>query len=130
MEPINWNITLHRGASWRRRLTLALPGATSDNGYTPRRDITGCEARAEVAPKAGEPALISISETPSEDGSITIGDADGTLDLYISAIGTAKLEGRRAVWDVFLEWPGGQDVDKVAMGTVTIDLNVTDPTYD
>lgn len=131
MEPITGqDITLRRGASYRRRWTFALPGATAENNWMPRRDFTGCEARMEVRTRPGEVAMISISEETSEDGAITVGGDQGTLDIYISPVGTQKLEGRRAQWDMFIEWPSGLDVDKVLMGAVAIDANVTDPTHD
>ena len=126
MEPITDDITLHRGASWRRQYTLA---HSADPGDT--FDLTGCEARLEIRPKAGSDVLlISLSEEPSEDGSLDLTGTDGGISIYISPTATLKLTGKTAAWDLFLEWPSGLDVDKIVMGAVAIDPNVTDPTYD
>jgi hypothetical protein len=126
VEPITDDITLHRGASWRRQYTLARSADPLD-AY----DLTGCEARLEIRPKAGsETLLISISELVDDDGQITLGGTDGTISIYLSPAATLKLNVKSAAWDLFLEWPSGIDVDKIVMGAVAIDPNVTDPTYD
>lgn len=126
MEPaVLEDVTIRRGATWRRQLTF------TDTDVEPPElmDFTGCEARMEVRPRAGSETLFcSISEVPTDDGSITV-LPEGVLRLHLTPTATLKLAGRKAALDVFLEWPSG-DVDKVLMAGVTIDLNVTEPTHD
>jgi hypothetical protein len=119
------NIVIESGATWREGVTLMEP-----DGETPT-DVTGYEVRMEVRTRAGATeALISISEVAGEDGEVTVGDADGHLSLRITPTGTLKVRGlKKAVYDIFIELPGG-DVDKLLKGAVTVDPNVTDPTYD
>lgn len=145
MEPVVWNYTgevddagalvqgamWHRGATKRDLFTFALSGANEGNGFTPRRDLTGCEARMEVrTKKKGGTLILTISEEVSEDGQITINGPDGEVTYFVSKVGIAKLIGSTAWYDLFIEWPNGIDVDKGVMGQIAIDWNVTDPTYD
>lgn len=129
MEPTVQPIFISQGASWRLRAILQGPGSLADPPVP--RDLTGCEARMEIRPKAGSPTLwVSVNEIPDPDGSIVIGGADGTIDIFLSASGTNKITKEVAAYDLFLEWPNGQDVWKVLKGAVTCDLAVTEPTYD
>lgn len=124
MEPGVFNLTLSPGASYRHKWTFT--------EATVPIDFTGCEVRAEVRPKAGSDVLyISVNEIADAQGYITVGGATGEIDIFISADATKVLEGvRSAAWDLFIEWPNGEDVDKALKGKVIIDPSVTDPTYD
>src|SRR5690606_41679825 len=113
MDPIVWNFTgkdgadsaLHRGATKRRSFTFALPGATAENDWQPRRDLPGCEARMELRPAPGEALILSLSEVPTEDGQIDIDGPNGMVSFFISKVGSAKLEAGTVSYDIFLEYP-------------------------
>lgn len=130
MEPGVYAIALHQGASWRKTFTFAT--ANPDPTLDPIPvNLTGCEVRMDIRSRAGapDPALISLSELPTPDGSLTLGGAAGTLVIHLTAAATNRLRIKKAAYDIFLEWSNG-DVDKVVMGSVTIDPAVTEPTYD
>lgn len=124
MEPGIFNLPLSPGASYRHKWTFTEASVPID--------FTGCEARAEIRPKAGSETLyISVNEIATADGYIVISGPTGEVEVFISADATKRLEGvRSAAWDLFLEWPNGEDVDKALKGKVIIDPSVTDPTYD
>lgn len=125
MDVGEYNPVISARASWRKTLTF---------NATPALDFTGCEARSEVRNKKGGSTLyISVSETPSEDGYILIPfDGDPTkIHVYFSPTATARLQAARtAYWDIFIEYPNGEDVPKALEGQVEIDKSVTDPSYD
>jgi hypothetical protein len=124
MEPGKFDLSLSPGASYRHKFIFT--------DGTSAIDFTGVEVRAEVRPAPASPTLyISINETPSADGYIIIDGPLGEIDIFISADATERLRDvRKAAWDMFIEWPNGEDVDKALKGRVLIDPSVTDPTYD
>jgi hypothetical protein len=125
MEPGVYHLRISPRGSVRTLFAFAEPDATPV-------DFTGAEARVEVrnAPDGGT-LYLSISETPSPDGYITVGATPGQIALFFTAESTDRLAGvRRAYWDLFVEFPNGEDVVKMMKGRVLIDPSVTDPTHD
>jgi len=122
--PDIYNISIYRGASWK-----ALFEVTDSLGAVV--DITGCKLRAQIRTKPGavDPAILDLN-TPDE---ITITDApNGKFKIFISrvkiidAFDFTSLE-KEYEWDLFIEWPNGEDVDCWWQGNVLVDPNVTEP---
>lgn len=124
MDAGTYNPVISPRGSWRRSFTF-----TAD----PAIDFTGCEARSEIRDaREGTTLFASVSETQGEDGYILIPDGQpDRVQVFFSATATARLGGaRRAYWDLFVEYPNGQDVQKVLQGKVTISHSVTEPSHD
>lgn len=124
MDAGTYNPVISPRGSWRRTFTF---------NADPAIDFSGCEARAEIRDaREGAVLFASVSETHSGDGYITIPDDDvNKLQVFFSATATARMkEARRAYWDLFVEFPNGQDVQKVLQGKVTISHSVTEPSHD
>ena len=131
MDPGKYNPKMSPRGSWRKAFTFTLPGALPTDPRIPM-PLTGCEARAEVRPAPeSDTLLISVNEVPGPNGYITIDEPNGIIEVFISAVATEVLEGMRsAAWDLFIEWPNGEDVDKALYGKVSVLPSVTDPSHD
>ena len=126
MDAGVYDITLSPRGSYRRHFEFI-----EDDGVTPV-DFTGCEARMEIRPRPESATLyISINEVPTADGDITLGGSAGTIDIFTTAEATDTLANvRGAYWDLFVEYPNGEDVVKFMKGKVKIDASVTEPSHD
>ena len=126
MDAGVYDITLSPRGSYRRHFEFI-----EDDGVTPV-DLTNCEARMEIRPRPESATLyISINEVPTADGDITLGGSAGTIDIFITAEATDTLANvRGAYWDLFVEYPNGEDVVKFMKGKVKIDASVTEPSHD
>lgn len=116
MAAFKFRLEIDQGATFRRRFVWK-------TGTPPVPvDLTGCTARMQIRPDITSDEV--LVELTTENGGITLGDADGTIDLYISAEDTAKVEAAIGVYDLELVTADG-DVDRVLSGTVTISPEVT-----
>lgn len=85
---------------------------TSD-GVTPR-DLTGYTAKLQVRPTAGGAVILTADSTA---GTITLGGAQGTIQLAVPAATTAALTGwSSAVYDLLLTAPGPGAVTRLVEG--------------
>jgi hypothetical protein len=124
--PATYNISIFRGGSWKQTFVVQ-----DDQVPAQAVDITGCKLRAQIrtTPGATDPAILDLN-TPSE---ITITDAvNGEFRIFISRsqILTAfpiTSKEKEYEWDLFVEWPNGEDVDPWWQGSVLVDPNVTEP---
>lgn len=124
MDAGTYNPVISPRGSWRKRFTF---------NADPAIDFTGCEARAEIRDNVeGLELYASVSEEPSEDGYITIPAGDPyKLEVFFSTEATARMkDAKKAYWDLFVEFPNGEDVVKMIKGKVTIDYSVTEPSHD
>ena len=124
MDAGTYNPIISPRGSWRKLFTF-----TAD----PALDFTGCEARAEIRDKVeGTELYASINEVVSADGYITIpADETNQIEVFFSATATESLKtAKTAVWDLFVEWPNHEDVNKLLKGKVVIDFSVTEPSHD
>jgi hypothetical protein len=130
IEPGKFDLKISTRASYRHKWTFMEP--QPDPAPPAPIDFTDCEARAEIRPAPESDTIyISVNEIANEQGYLIIDGPAGEIDIYLSVEATAVLAGvRKASWDLFVEWPNGEDVDKVLKGRVIIDPSVTDPTYD
>ena len=85
-------------------------------------DLTGCSARMQV--RAELPSTTVLLELTTENGGITLGGIDGTVALYVSATDTAAIRWESGVFDVEVEWPGG-DVSRIVQGSISVSPEVT-----
>jgi hypothetical protein len=86
-----YNITCQQGATFSRFITMRYPDPASpptDPTYLPY-NLTGHTARMQVRRTVDSPTPI-VSLTTA-NGGITLGGADGTIEIIISAANTALL---------------------------------------
>lgn len=123
MAAVNVCLEIEQGAKWYKRFVRR------DKASNDPIDVTGLEARMHVRKeKTDDDILLTLSSLgdPDDDGTITLGGVEGTIELEIGAATTATLEFSRAVYDLELYDPNDLDnVIRVIEGDFRVDLNVT-----
>lgn len=114
MPAGKYTMIIEQGATFARLMTY------KDSSGEPF-DLTGCTARMHVRD------LID-SETPvleltTENGAITLGGTDGTIELILSPAQTSTIVSD-GIYDIEVVYPTG-DVDRVLQGKVILDKQVT-----
>lgn len=87
---LQWNTDAAAGSLWRRQFTFYVNG---DGG--PLIDLTGLTWEFVVRPNTTDttsPALISVTTTPSAQGSITVDLPTSTLTVTLTPAATAPLK--------------------------------------
>jgi len=108
-------LTIDQGATYSQTITWKDP---SKNAI----DLTGYTARMQIRGKrTSTSATLSLT---TENGGITLGDAEGTIALYISATDSAALEVGTYVYDLELIEPSG-GVQRLLMGNFLVRGEVT-----
>lgn len=107
-------LTIDQGADLDRLLTW------TDSDGTPI-DLTGWAARMEIRSKPGG-SLYAAFDT--DDGSIVLGDAAGTIRITASAATTSAWTWARGVYDLELT-DGAGKVTRLIQGSVTLTPEVT-----
>lgn len=125
------NLYLEQGATFTRSFTYypADSVEVDDDGDVtiigPPYDLTGCTARMQIRRRPGGTVLLSLS---SDGGTITLGDAAGTVEMSAAETLTTAIPFRprqyEAVYDLEIEFPDGR-VDRVIEGAVTVSPDVT-----
>ncbi len=110
--PADLNFTVYTGATFFQSITWE-----NEDG-TPV-DLTGYTAAMQA--KAGSVTLININ---TDNGGITLGGVDGTIELLISAEDTSVLPSANCKYDLLLTSSGGF-VYPLLGGTLTIRQGVT-----
>lgn len=107
---------IYQGATWRHTLTWKTGDATPQPV-----DLTGYTARmqAQRRNQASAPPFIMLT---TENGGITLGGAEGTVTLQLSAQATAALQ-ENGVYDLELEDSNGV-VTRLLMGNIVISKEV------
>lgn len=87
-------------------------------------NITGWKARMQIRQKVSSTdAVLSLS---SDDGTIVLGDAAGTIKAKITAVASAALTIKTGVYDLELVPPSGEDdAFRLIEGAVTVSPEVT-----
>ena len=120
IEPINIDLTIYQGATFRRKWSVT---RTSDNSpYS----MTSWTARMQIrAKKKDDTFLLELTTTETDDGVITLENTidESTITIYISPATTAALTSG-GVYDLELVDTGG-DVVRIMEGKVTLSLEVT-----
>lgn len=122
------NFNLDQGQTFRWSFIWATAGATPEAPVIPYV-VTGCTARMQVRAKYGTEVLLELT---TEDAGITLGPADGQVQLFITdeqtdALGSSEdpLKPRKIVkYDLEIVFPSG-DVMRVIQGEITFDPNIT-----
>jgi hypothetical protein len=113
------DITIQKGA------TFIYPILIWTDNRTSRKNLTGFTAELKIKRKLpnGDLETTSIIELTTENGGITIGGLEGTIDLFISATTTATLLSANAFYD--LKLINGASIETALSGTATIKETVT-----
>lgn len=114
MPAGKYNIKVEQGATYHQVLTWSADGSPVN--------LTGWTARMQVRKTLPDPAIVWSLTT--ENGGITLGGADGTVALDITATDTDNLPGGYAVYDLELVSPGGT-VKRLLQGSFTVSPQVT-----
>lgn len=108
------NLTIQKNATFIYPIVV-----WSDNKLT-RKDFTGYTADLKIKRKLpnGELETTSIIELNTENGGISLGGTEGTIDLFISATDTGLLPSVNAFYNLRLI--NGEIIDIVLSGNVII----------
>jgi hypothetical protein len=110
------NLTIHQGASWDLTMTWKVgdpPAVVNLTGYT---------ARMQVREKVTSPGTMTSLTT--SNGKITLGGAQGTVVLALSATDTGALRPGNYVYDLELVSSSGY-VTRLVEGKVRVTPEVT-----
>lgn len=114
--PFKVNLTIYQGSTFRWRATLK-----SGSPAVPV-DLTGYTARMQI--RTTVDAAAAEVDLTTENGGITLGDAAGTIDLYLTAAATTLYAWPEGVYDLELIAPNG-DVTRRLRGGVVVSPEVT-----
>lgn len=122
------DLPIDQGETFRWAFVFATRPEVEGDPWVPV-DLTGCTARMQVREKYGSEVLASVT---TEDGGITLGGADGRVEVFLTDVQTDELgvkEGSTrprtaASYDIELIFPSG-DVKRLIQGAITIDPNIT-----
>ena len=126
--PLRWDLTgedaLVEGAVWRRY--IALDYLDPSDGLTKVWDTTGYTAAMTVRDAYDGTVLLSAT---TENGRLTVGDADYTLIIELSGAATgdtdlAPLKDALGVWDVWVTDAGARST-MLYTGRVALEPRVT-----
>lgn len=116
-----YNITIEQKATFELAITW-----TEDDGAP--INLTGYTAKFSVRTGYDGDEILSVTDTPTSDGGITLGGADGTIQVELKPEYTALLPSstERYVYDLVLKSGGGK-VYRLINGTAFISPGVTNP---
>lgn len=109
------NLTIRRGATFRKRLTWRGTNKKPIN-------LTGYTAKLQVRPNPDDPTV--LLELSTENGGITLSPLTGGIELYLSDEAAALLDFDRATYDLMLYAPNG-DALALLEGSVRLIRGVT-----
>lgn len=122
-KPASLDICIIQGSTFRLKLTW-----TDDTNFpNPGNpiDITGYTARMMIRNEVGD--VSPLIELTTENGRITLGGANGEIDLFIDDADTEALDYEEGVYDLELETAGVGlgDVTRIVEGKAPLSLEVT-----
>lgn len=137
-KPFEHDLSIYQGATFRDVSTWKVypypveyrNGKTykvSDGTIAPKSDmvpvdLTGCTARMHARAKIGDAtALLTLT---TENGGIALGGVAGTITINISAVATAALTWKSAVYDLEIVLSTG-DVRRLMAGSISVSFEVT-----
>jgi len=115
VTPSKLNFILRRGSTLRRTLTWY-----QDERQTTPVDLTGYDAKMQIRSLAGE----LVIELSVFNGGITLGDAAGTISLYISATDSAAVLEDKCLYDLEMT-ATNNDVIPLVEGSFTFQDQIT-----
>lgn len=94
------DLVIPLGATWR------LPMRYVQGRGGPPVDLSGCTALMQI--RATQASATPIAELTTANGRIVLGGTDGTIGLLLPREVTEAIEARKGVYDLMLDWPGGE----------------------
>lgn len=109
------NLIIEQGATYQKKLIW------QDNDKTPI-DNTGSTGRMQIRASKEDPTI--LLELTTENGRMTLGGANGEINLFIAAGDTEAITWTAGVYDLELE-DGAGIVTRLVEGKVAVSLEVT-----
>lgn len=109
----------------QKNATFIFPILIWEDNRVTRKDLTGFTANLQIKRKLpnGDLEATPIVELTTENGGITLGGLEGTIDLFISATDTGALPSANAFYD--LKLINGGTIETVLSGNAIIKDTVT-----
>ena len=123
MPAGKYDLNIEQGTTFNAQFTWRVDDG-SDPPSGPIVDLTGATARMQI--RQSPSAVNYYVELTTENGRITLspGQADPNVTLFISSIDTAKLNFQTGVYDLEIVTADG-NVTRLLKGNVTLDREVT-----
>lgn len=102
-----------KGATFRSRITVYESDSTTD-----ARDLTDYTAELIIRDEPEGTILLSLT---TENGGITLGGVDGTLDLFIDAVDTQDIDWKVGVYDLTITGGDDDDTDALLFGNFVVE---------
>lgn len=112
MDAAEYNITIHRGGTWSRRMTLSVNDVDLD--------LSTYSARMKIRRTYGSAVILSLTESSG----ITLAAVSPNIIVTITDEQTAAFDFVYAVYDLEIESPDGA-VDPLLYGRITLRKEVT-----
>lgn len=113
MMPGKYNMVCPQGATFSKRLTWAIDDIPVD--------LTGYTAAMQARDKYSSTTV--VLDLTTENGGITLGGDEGTIDIYISDEDTAAIYAKEYVYD--LELYSGGETTRLVQGKFIVTPEVT-----
>lgn len=107
------DIEVDKGSTFRHEITWM----AGEEGFETEVDLTGCTARMQLRESATSDTI--LHEMTTEDGGITLGGVNGTVEMFISDTASTLFTFRRAVYGLEIIFPISSDVRRLLRGTFT-----------
>lgn len=111
LVPAKYRLTIRKGSTFRKRLTLLQGEPGSDPQI-----FTGYTAEMVIKDRAGGTVLQTLSTV---GGSITLGATDGSIELYLSLSSVNSISWKTGVYNLTITAPAG-DTDALLYGGVVV----------
>lgn len=105
------NFEIDKGSSFRHQITWKTGPAGSELPV----DLTGCTAQMQIRSRPTSPDV--LHELTTENGGITLGDATGTIDLFISDEDSTAFTWKDAVYGLEITFVN-TDVRRLLRGKI------------
>lgn len=119
MKPAVLPLTIYQGQTFKKTITWTT-GETQ--AVAVPVDLTGCTARMQ-ARESFESDVVLLGLT-TENGGIILGGPSGEIRLHISAVDTAALSWRGALYDLEIVFPDGTVIRRM-QGKIVVSPEVT-----
>lgn len=116
-RSVEINIEVEKGSTFRHSLTWRYQEQPKDPV-----DLTGCTGRMQI--RDNKKSTKVLHEMTTENGGITLGGADGTVEMYISDSDSSAWSFYNGSYDLEIIFPN-TDVRRLCRGKVTVFDEVT-----
>lgn len=144
MKPAKLDFTIYQGTTWIQQFIWEIAEEPAD--------LDGCTARMYVRKTANDPKPVLILTT--ENNKIELGNSfdivqeevetevdgetvieivetsvpsnrRGLISIFLTAEETEKLNFRRAIYDMEIIFPGGEIVQRILQGNISVSFEIT-----